>query len=107
MALVTPAEITENDVILNLRVFNRNALSLNKFNLAHGESGIDYITNIDNIISKYEAYSNDSELQSQSGVRKSINTNDSQSPYNSEELKGFSDKDFEQGRKNKENCKGK
>ena len=45
--------------------------------------------------------------QSQSGVQKSINTNDSQSPYNSEELKEFSDKDFEQGRKNKENCKGK
>ena len=45
--------------------------------------------------------------QSQSGVQKSINTNDSQLPYNSEELKEFSDKDFEQGRKNKENCKGK
>lgn len=45
--------------------------------------------------------------QSQSGIQKSINTNDSQSPYNSEELKEFSDKDFEQGRKNKENCKGK
>lgn len=45
--------------------------------------------------------------QSQSNTQKSINTNDSQSPYNSEELKEFSDKDFEQGRKNKENCKGK
>ena len=45
--------------------------------------------------------------QSQSGVQKSINTNDSQSPYNSEELKEFSDKDFEEGMKIKNNCKGK
>lgn len=45
--------------------------------------------------------------QSQRGVQKSINTNDSQSPYNSEELKEFSDKDFEEGMKIKNNCKGK
>lgn len=57
MVLVAPVEITENEFIHKLRVFNYTALSLNKFNIAQGESGIDYITDIDNIISKKEAYS--------------------------------------------------
>ena len=58
MVLVAPVEITENEFIHKLRVLNSTALSLNKFNTAQGESGIDYITNIDNIISGKEAYFN-------------------------------------------------
>lgn len=58
MVLVAPVEITENEFIHKLRVFNYTALSLNKFNIAQGESGIDYITDIDNIISRKEAYFN-------------------------------------------------
>ena len=57
MVLVAPVEITENEFIHKLRVLNYTALSLNKFNIAQGESGIDYITDIDNIISGKEAYS--------------------------------------------------
>lgn len=56
MVLVAPVEITENEVIHKLRVLNSTALSLNKFNTAQGESGIDYITDVDNIISSNEAY---------------------------------------------------
>ena len=58
MVLVAPVEITKNEFIHKLRVFNYTALSLNKFNIAQGESGIDYITDIDNIISRKEAYFN-------------------------------------------------
>lgn len=58
MVLVAPVEITENEFIHKLRVLNSTALSLNKFNIAQGESGIDYITDIDNIISRKEAYFN-------------------------------------------------
>lgn len=56
MVLVAPVEITENEFIHKLRVLNSTALSLNKFNTAQGESGIDYITDIDNIISRNDAY---------------------------------------------------
>ena len=56
MVLVAPVEITENEFIHKLRVLNSTALSLNKFNIAQGESGIDYITDIDNIISRNDAY---------------------------------------------------
>jgi hypothetical protein len=56
MVLISPVEITENEFIHKLRVLSSTALSLNKFNTAQGESGIDYITNIDNIISGKEAY---------------------------------------------------
>ena len=58
MVLISPVEITENEFIHKLRVLSSTALSLNKFNTAQGESGIDYITNIDNIISGKEAYFN-------------------------------------------------
>ena len=73
---------------------------------ANGKTLTDKFAN-ETTVSQARALADILNSQSQSGVRKSINTNDSQSPYNSEELKGFSDKDFEQGRKNKENCKGK
>lgn len=56
MVLVAPVEVTENEFIHKLRVLNYTALSLNKFNIAQGESGIDYITDIDNIISRNDAY---------------------------------------------------
>ena len=58
MVLISPVEITENEFIHKLRVLNSTALSLNKFNTVQGENGIDYITNIDNIISGKEAYFN-------------------------------------------------
>lgn len=73
---------------------------------ANGKTLTDKFAN-ETTVSQARALADILNSQSQSGIQKSINTNDSQSPYNSEELKEFSDKDFEQGRKNKENCKGK
>ena len=74
MVLVAPVEITENEFIHKLRVLNSTALSLNKFNTAQGESGIDYITNIDNIISGKEAYFNSlkSKTTEEAPIAKSI-----------------------------------
>ena len=73
---------------------------------ANGKTLTDKFAN-ETTVSQARALADILNSQSQSGVQKSINTNDSQSPYNSEELKEFSDKDFEEGMKIKNNCKGK
>ena len=54
------------------------------------------------IASPTENTSNLQEASQSAGNTQQANTSD-----NADVLKGFSDKDFEQGRKNKENCKGK
>lgn len=88
MVLVAPVEITENEFIHKLRVFNRTALSLNKFNITQGESGIDYITNIDNIISGKEAYFNS--LKSETIEEAPIFEEESTSNFQPEEAEFYS-----------------